>query len=898
MATTNTAEIISIQESNLDVGDNGSITVQAGSAATPNTNVASGTTVAGTATITADTKAQVALLDSTVDIGSAGTLSVTEISTTSATGTSVDGIATVVAEYTGATGGIIDIATTPLTDEINVGAGGVVGVTVDNTATAASTSIAADSSATADFGAGSFGILDSDVSAGVGGNINVNIDANVAATANTIGPVAGFADADANATFTGAVAGIFASTAGAADIKIGEAGTISALAGVTSDPLNLSATAVTVTGDATADATATTIAGIGSDPGVGDTNIDIGTVGNITAAAVVNSVSSATTVSGDPAGTAGAAAANNEIATLAGLGTGLGAVNVGTDATITAVASSTSAATAVSTDGAGKNTTANVDTDAVFGINTTTLEVGNDASLSATVASTQTASATTVSAVGATTDEAKATVGNADAIVGIETTLVDVGRDASKLSAAATLTGSATSSNINGFDASSEAGLASQVFGIFGDDGTKGGVTVGGNLTGANGLRADAVATLTATATNVAGTADADAGDATSLVAGINAAPVDIGRDGNITTVAGSTVTATATTTGDDATADAIQTASGLLDSDVTIGRNGSLIGQASLAGTATTTTVGPIGGTTDATSTLTLDSSGISQTKEAIEIGDTGNVTGSAFTNGSSISTTVNGNAASNGTITAQGLELLDTTSNVTVGGTGNVTGLGVIGTLNSSGNLAGQVQLTSTAVSEDATSTGKFDVAGIFGTDTTDATVTAGPRDGDIVGQAFGGANLVATTTGVIGTGGDAKSDNTANLYGIADVNLVGGMVGQGTGTPNAVRGTSFGDFDLAATSVNGDAEGVSTVNAYGIFNTDPTTPNTLDVNGGVTAIATLSNTVTANTVAGAATATATSNVVGISGYDINIIAGGTLTASTSSNASAIANSVGGNV
>ena len=897
MATTNTAEIISIQESNLDVGDNGSITVQAGSATTPNTNVASGTTVAGTATITADTTAQVALLDSTVDIGNAGTLSVTEISTTSATGTSVDGKATVVAQYSANTGGILDTAATALTDEINVGAGGVVGVTVDNTATAASTSIAADSSATADFGAGSFGILDSDVSAGVGGNINVNIDANVSATANTIGPVAGFADANADATFSGAVAGIFASTAGAADIKIGEAGTISALAGVTSDPLNLSATAVTVTGNATADATATTIAGIGSDPGTGDTNIDIGTVGNITAAAVVNSVTSATTVSGD--GVAAAAAANNEIATLAGLGTADGAVNVGTDATITAVASSTSAATAVSTDGAGKNTTANVDTDAVFGINTTSLDVGNDASLSATVASTQTASATTVSAVGATTDAAQASVGFADTIVGIETTLVDVGRDASKLSAAATLTGSATSSNINGKDASSAAGLGSKVFGIFGDDGTKGGVTVGGNLTGANGLRADAVATLTATATNVAGTADAYAGNTPSLVAGINAAPLDIGRDGNITTVAGSTVTATATTTSDAATAIAFQTASGLLDSDVTIGRNGNLIGQSTLAGTATSTTVGPIGGSTDATSTLKLDSSGISQTKEAIEIGDTGNVTGSAFTNGSSSSTTVNGSAKSNGTITAQGLELLDTTSNVTVGGSGNVTGLGVIGTLNSSGNLASQVQLTSTAVSKDATSTGVFDVAGIFGTDTKDATVTAGPRDGDIVGQAFGGANLVATTTGPVGGPGDAKSDNTANLFGIAEVDLVGGMVGQGTGTPNAVRGTSFGDFDLAATSVNGGATGISTVNAAGIFNDDPATAaNTLDVNGGVTAIATLSNTVTANTVAGAATATATSNVVGTSGYDINIIAGGTLTASASSNPSAIANSVGGNV
>ena len=359
---------------------------------------------------------------------------------------------------------------------------------------------------------------------------------------------------------------------------------------------------------------------------------------------------------------------------------------------------------------------------------------------------------------------------------------------------------------MNGKDSSSEAGLASTVFGIYGVDGTKGSVTVGGNLTGANGLRADAVSTLTATATNVAGTADADAGNATSLVAGINAAPLVIGRDGNITTVAGSTVTATATTTGDNATADAFQTASGLLDSNVTIGRNGNLIGQSTLAGTATSTTVGPIGGTANATSQLTLDSTGISQTKEAIQIGDIGNVTGSAFANGSSVSTTVNGSAESKGTLTAQGIELLDTTANVTISNIGNVSGLGVIGklgslgtTLKDPGALAGRVQLSSTAVLDDATSTGVFNAAGILGADTKDATVTAGHNDGDITGQALAGANLTSTTVGFGGGGGDAKSVNTANLYGIADVNLVGGQVSPANGTRNVVRGTSLGEFDV---------------------------------------------------------------------------------------------------
>jgi hypothetical protein len=894
--TTTLSGTIVLASVNLNVGSSATVDVQAGIPGFPNANIASGGTVAGTATVTADTTAHVGLLDSTANIGSDGTLNANSISFTKADGKSTGGVVTVDAKYSGNTGGILDMAAPALIDEYQIGAGGKINVTVDNTATADAFSTLADSSASAAFSKGSFGILDSDVTAGNAANINVNIDANAAATAATVAGLAGYADAKAVSSFAGATGGIFATTPGAADIKIGDAGAISALAGVTSDPLNLSATAATVTGNATADATATTIAGIGSDPGVGDTNIDIGTVGNITAAAVVNSISSATTVTGD--GVTAAAAANNAITTLAGLGTGLGAVNVGTDATITAVASSTSTATAASTDGAGKDTTANVDTDKVFGINTTSLKVGNNASLSATVASTQTASATTVSAVGATTDATTATVGKADAIVGIETTLVDVGGDASKLSAAATFTGSATSSNVNGKDASSEAGLASQVFGIFGDDGTKGGVKVGGNLTGANGLRADAVATLTATATNVAGTADADAGSTASLVAGINAAPLDIGRDGNITTVAGSTVAAIATTVNANATADAIQTASGLLDSDVTIGRNGNLIGQSTLAGTATTVTVGPIGGTANATSTLTLDSSGISQAAEAIKIGDTGNVTGSAFSNGSSSSTTINGSAVANGTLTAQGIELLDTTSNVTINNIGNVTGLGVIGklgslgtTLKDPGALAGRVQLSSTAVLDDATSTGVFNAAGILGTDTKDATVTAGPNDGDITGQALAGADLVSYTVGPVGVGADAKSVNTANLYGIADVNLVGGQTSPATGGRNVVRGTAYGDFKVSADSVNaGTSWAESKANVAGIFNSNTATQNTINVDGDLYAIAKLSNTVESrlgnSSLPGSPDASGTNSVIGMNNADINIQKGTTIAVSAGFN------------
>jgi hypothetical protein len=955
---TNTQTIVGIEASALDVGDNGQIAVQAGTVAAPNTNVATGISVSGDSDTQALTAMQVGLLDSTVDIGNAGTLSVVEVSTAAATGTTVNGKAEALADYQGETGGILDTAATPLTDEIQIGAGGTVAVTVDNSASAASTAVEGISSASAQFTAGSFGVLDSDIDAGAGGTISVSIDANADAKANSIGPIAGDGDATALAQFTGPTAGIFATTAGAADIDIGDAGTISALAGVTADPLSLSATAFTVNGEAKAEALASTIAGIGSVAGTGDSNIDIGTVGNITAAAVVNSLSSATTTTNGATTTGEAAVANNLIEVLAGLGTDAGAVNVGTDATLTAVASSTSGATAVSVDGATKDTTADVGTDAVYGLNIDDLKVGNNASLTASAGSTQTASATTISAIGDASASALADVGVDDRIVGIDTTNIDIGKDSSKFSAAATLTGTATSSNINGDDSTSTAGDGSITSAIYGEGST---IQIGNNLTGTNGLRADAIGSLTATASNVEGTANASAGDkggtASSIVVGIDDAPievgnignitsvgsatftatatsiagaatsnagdenagaadsrvtgisngsVDIGQIGNITALATGTLNATATSTGGNAAATTAETGTGFLDGDITIGKEGNIVGQATLVGNATSTTIGPIGGTTTSDATLVLDANGIAQAATfTTEIGDTGNVTGSAFASGNSVSQITTGDAKSLSTITSNGIELAAADSDLTIGGTGSVTGLGVIGTLNSSGNLGSQVQVTSTSVGSDATSEGTFNLAGIFGDDAAEAQVTAGPRDGDITGQAIGGANLVSSTVGDVnaatpGVAGTADTKNTATLAGISDIDLIGGMVGQGSGTANSIRGTSFGDFDAAATSVNGDATSDSTVNAYGIFGgaTGGTAPDDLSVNGNVTAIATLSNTVTATTVAGAATATATSNAIGISGYNINIIAGGSLTASATSNASTIANSIGGDV
>jgi len=370
-----------------------------------------------------------------------------------------------------------------------------------------------------------------------------------------------------------------------------------------------------------------------------------------------------------------------------------------------------------------------------------------------------------------------------------------------------------------------------------------------------------------------------------------------VGNSGNITAVAASTLNATASSTagaaaGDaDATANALQDGTGLLNSAVIIGNDGNLIGQTTLVGNATATTVGADGAAANATSLLDLSADGIDQTTVAISVGDTGNVTGNGFASGGATAQTTYGVADAEAVVGANGVFLSGPTADITIGGAGNVTGLSVLGTLNSSGSLGNQIQVTAASVSDEAIADGTFDGNGIFGVAGTED-VTAGPRDGDISGQVFAGGNVVASTIGD-GAGVDnaTATINSSTLRGIGNVNLVGGQVGS-----NLVRGTAFGDFDATATSVEGDATGDSTVTAYGIFGGAGI--NTLDVNGGVSAIAQLSNTVTATTVQGDAVATASSTAVGLQGYNVTIISSGTLTASAISNASSTASSVGGAV
>jgi hypothetical protein len=118
---------------------------------------------------------------------------------------------------------------------------------------------------------------------------------------------------------------------------------------------------------------------------------------------------------------------------------------------------------------------------------------------------------------------------------------------------------------------------------------------------------------------------------------------------------------------------------------------------------------------------------------------------------------------------------------------------------------------------------------------------------------------------------------------------------MFGGQVGTNNIV-GSGFGKFDSAATSVKGAADAVSNVNVNGILGGSAN--NSITTSGNVNAQATLSNTVVASTVSGAANATALGNAVGLQGYNVTIIGSGNVIAGANSSTLSSASSNAGAV
>jgi hypothetical protein len=231
--------------------------------------------------------------------------------------------------------------------------------------------------------------------------------------------------------------------------------------------------------------------------------------------------------------------------------------------------------------------------------------------------------------------------------------------------------------------------------------------------------------------------------------------------------------------------------------------------------------------------------------------------------------------------------------TSPINIDGSGSVSGLGVIGAIGSSGVVSSPILVSASAVSDDATATGVFSGSGITGFDTYENLITAGAKGGDITGQAFAGGTVMASTIGTA-SGNDASATiQPSTVFGISDVDLIVGQVGL-----NLIKGTANGAFNATATSVAGDALGMSDNKAYGIFGGSVGSADTINLNGNVTGIAQLANTVVASTVAGNAGSTADSASIGLSNYDVTIISSGNMNVSAINASKSTASSVAGNV
>jgi len=397
----------------------------------------------------------------------------------------------------------------------------------------------------------------------------------------------------------------------------------------------------------------------------------------------------------------------------------------------------------------------------------------------------------------------------------------------------------------------------------------------------------------------VGAAATADAGSSAARVTGINGVDLTVGQNaGTIFGQATSTVSAAASTSGSItgagvATATAYQTATGVQDTTTTIGGDGNLTGLSTLNGSATASNVGNVSTSTldNSIANLTLNGTGVSQAADPTVIGGSGSVIGQALVNGGSTAQAVNGAANGTADITTMGLNLNNAASDITIGKSGSITGFAVTGGVTGS-TLTDQVDLIASTTNGAANAGGSFDTTGILGAGT-GTVLTAGPNGGNIFGTAIGGAKVIASTsTGAALTGiGDTNAfaaSGATDIVGIQNVNMFGGQVGT-----NNIVGSGFGKFDSAATSVNGTADAVSNVNVNGILGS---AGNAITTSGNVNAQATLSNTVVASTVTGAATATAVSNAVGLSGYNVTIIGSGNLIAGANSSTLTTASSNNG--
>jgi hypothetical protein len=872
MAATDISRTVGTEDAEIKVGLGLTMESKATS-----TNTAKDTTVNGVASALAETTANAGVLNSTIEVGTKGTLTGAESGKLTANADNTTGPSTARAFNSGPTGGFINTGGSP--NIIQTGLEAVLVGTAENTATAKATTVGGSSTALADTGKVA-GFQNVGLAAGTGTSMRGPAIAESNATAEAVGlplePGASVATAGGTSSL---IKGIYNDN-GVVKIAFGENGMLTGLAGG-----DLSATATNTNGAARASSLLDQVAGIAND-GSG-LEISMGLTGNVAASGEIKTAATAKTVTGP-------AAAAIDVDTIGGLidRKGGASLTIGTVGTLEAVAlgDNTARAEAVTT-GEKELVEASVDNDEVIAVRFPKIAIGTDAAVNAGAQSIQRATAIGVNNGG----DPLAKVATADKVVGIDDTTLTVGRDLEDFKAEAYLTGIASATGISSLLGSTAlSGLGSTVAGVLDSP-----IVVGRDT---DGINAVGESRLQSTATGVTGPSLATAGSLLSSVSGLRHSDMSIGRSGDVAGEAAGLVISEAATITGASTALSSQEGRGIKGSAITIGLNGNVDGASELGGSATSSsTTGP------SSATLLLDSIGIDQTRgllgvaaegegatqetqsiqhPSVKIGFDGNVRG----DGVVADSTVRSNAITDPLVGAVARTDLDAIGikmgpqgTITIGNKGNVTGNGD----------SGKSTVLSTNTTGPATTTGTYDVFGIIG-DHLGSTaqgeeaksggrsaIQAGPNGGSIFGTAVGEADLGSSTTE-----GAATTGNRATLIGIHDVDLQGGLVGGA----NRIIGAAEGRYNAATSAVTGNATTTSDVEVAGLLGDR----NRATVDGNVSGIATVKNDVLATTVSGIASATSNSSAIGIGGYDITILKDGVISASAISNSSATANSV----
>jgi hypothetical protein len=252
--------------------------------------------------------------------------------------------------------------------------------------------------------------------------------------------------------------------------------------------------------------------------------------------------------------------------------------------------------------------------------------------------------------------------------------------------------------------------------------------------------------------------------------------------------------------------------------------------------------------------------------------IGGSGDVTAESYTRNQTSASNVSGGVEAFSQNASTGMLLVD--SDVSIGDTGNVAGVsGIWPSFTEASTTSGTAEASNTTLAQ-----------GILGgTPYSRSSVVAGPNGGSITGAAEVGLR----TTSASSVSGDALAQNDASTSGLSNLYLTAGQVG---GTGSSITGAALSTFETLASTTTGNADAFSDATSTGITNSQ------LNVNGNVSAISQLSNTVVASTMTGNAMAVATGHSAGLDGSPVHIAGNGTISASASSVISASSNTVSG--